>query len=110
KLNKGGVKMSRRMISGLLVLVMVLLVFSSQAFASSGLLKIGSRGNAVVELQNKLNALGYNAGKADGIFGSKTRSAVMAFQRANGLTVDGIVGPATWAKLNSSSTTEKSTG
>jgi len=102
--------MSRRMISGLLVLVMVLLVFSSQAFASSGLLKIGSRGNAVVELQNKLNALGYNAGKADGIFGSKTRSAVMAFQRANGLTVDGIVGPATWAKLNSSSTTEKSTG
>jgi len=100
--------MSRRMISGLLVLVMVLLMFSSQAFASSGLLRLGSRGSAVADLQKKLNSLGYNAGKADGIFGSQTRSAVMAFQKANGLAVDGIVGPATWAKLNGSSSAANS--
>ena len=62
-------------------------------------LRQGSRGSQVKILQERLNSLGYNAGKADGIFGSKTRSAVMAFQKANKLTVDGIVGPATIAKL-----------
>jgi len=35
----------------------------------------------------------------DGIFGSKTKTAVLAFQNANGLGTDGIVGPLTWAKL-----------
>ncbi|NLY60033.1 MAG: peptidoglycan-binding protein, partial [Clostridiales bacterium] len=99
--------MSRRITSGILVLVLVLLMFSSPAFASSGLLRVGSRGSAVVDLQKKLNALGYNVGKADGIFGSKTRSAVMAFQKANGLSADGIVGPATKAKLNGASTSSK---
>ena len=37
--------------------------------------------------------------KIDGIFGSGTRNAVKAFQKANGLTVDGICGPKTWVKL-----------
>ncbi|NLN42198.1 MAG: hypothetical protein GX160_09510, partial [Clostridiales bacterium] len=62
-------------------------------------LRQGSRGSQVKILQERLNSLGYNAGTADGIFGSKTKAAVMAFQRANGLVVDGIVGPATIAKL-----------
>ena len=62
-------------------------------------LKLGSRGDQVVTLQKRLNELGYNCGVADGIFGSRTRQAVMAFQRDNGLAVDGIVGPKTIAKL-----------
>ena len=59
----------------------------------------GCTGDAVKTLQDKLNALGYNSGSVDGIFGSKTKAAVLAFQKANGLGVDGIVGPLTWAKL-----------
>ena len=59
----------------------------------------GSRGDVVRKLQELLNALGYDCGSVDGIFGSKTKAAVLAFQKANGLGVDGIVGPLTWAKL-----------
>ena len=59
----------------------------------------GSRGDAVRKLQELLNALGYDCGSVDGIFGSKTKAAVLAFQKANGLGEDGIVGPLTWAKL-----------
>ena len=59
----------------------------------------GSRGDAVRKLQELLNALGYDCGSVDGIFGSKTKAAVLAFQKANGLAADGIVGPLTWAKL-----------
>ena len=63
------------------------------------MLRTGSRGDAVRKLQELLNAKGYTCGSVDGIFGSKTKAAVLAFQKANGLGVDGIVGPLTWAKL-----------
>ncbi|MCM1045655.1 MAG: peptidoglycan-binding protein [Candidatus Gastranaerophilales bacterium] len=59
----------------------------------------GSRGADVTYLQQRLVSLGYSLGAVDGIFGSKTRTAVMAFQRDHKLTVDGIVGPKTWAAL-----------
>ena len=59
----------------------------------------GSRGDAVRKLQELLNALGYDCGSVDGIFGSKTYAAVLAFQKANGLAADGIVGSLTWGKL-----------
>ncbi|MFO7294800.1 MAG: peptidoglycan-binding protein, partial [Clostridia bacterium] len=62
-------------------------------------LKLGSRGSQVVTLQKRLNELGYNCGTPDGIFGSKTQQAVIAFQKDNGLVADGIVGPKTIAKL-----------
>ncbi len=63
-------------------------------------LKTGSRGDAVVQLQNRLKALGYYTGAADGIYGAGTASAVKAFQRANGLTPDGEAGPLTLSKLS----------
>ena len=63
------------------------------------MLRTGSRGDAVRKLQELLNAKGYTCGSVDGIFGSKTKAAVLAFQKANGLGADGIVGPLTWAKL-----------
>lgn len=55
----------------------------------------GCTGDAVKTLQDKLNALGYNSGSVDGIFGAKTYAAVTAFQKANSLGVDGIVGKLT---------------
>lgn len=57
-------------------------------------LKLGSIGNEVKALQEKLNL------KADGIFGPITKEAVKDFQRSNGLEVDGIVGANTLSKLN----------
>lgn len=57
------------------------------------------RGECVKQLQARLNELGSNVGSADGIFGSNTLRGVKDFQAKNGLTVDGIVGPKTWAKL-----------
>lgn len=78
---------------------------SSSGYSDSTqpVLQKGSKGSAVVTLQQKLIAKGYSCGSAgaDGDFGSGTYNAVIAFQRANGLAVDGIVGPATWAALNS---------
>ncbi|WP_434384855.1 peptidoglycan-binding protein [Melittangium boletus] len=73
------------------------------AGASSGgsgpTLKKGATGEAVRALQNRLNQLGHNVGAADGSFGPKTEAAVKAFQKAHGLTADGVVGPKTWDKL-----------
>lgn len=57
------------------------------------LLKVGSKGNDVVKLQTKLGIVN------DGSFGLGTEKAVKAWQQANGLTADGIVGDSTWAKL-----------
>jgi len=61
-------------------------------------IRVGSDGAWVVKLQVVLIGLGATL-DADGKFGPKTRAAVMAFQRANGLSVDGVVGPQTWGAL-----------
>jgi peptidoglycan hydrolase-like protein with peptidoglycan-binding domain len=63
-------------------------------------LQQGSTGNDVRRLQRlfvMMKELDYTG--IDGVFGAKTDAAVRAFQQGNGLVVDGIVGPATWAKL-----------
>jgi N-acetylmuramoyl-L-alanine amidase len=52
------------------------------------------RGEDVIDLQRRLGALGFDAGRPDGIFGSRTAAALLDFQRNTGLTVDGICGPA----------------
>lgn len=59
----------------------------------------GSSGTSVKELQQRLSALGYKVGTIDGIYGSNTESAVKAFQRDVGLSVDGLVGENTWKAL-----------
>lgn len=58
------------------------------------------RGDDVATLQRRLGALGFDAGRADGVYGADTETAVRDFQRNAGLTVDGICGPATVAALN----------
>lgn len=61
----------------------------------------GARGNITRLLQRRLIAFGFACGRsgADGDFGPGTRNAVIAFQRAKGLSADGIVGKNTWRKL-----------
>lgn len=62
------------------------------------MLKFGSKGEDVVVLQGRLNALGF-ALAVDGHFGTKTKAAVVQLQRQSGLDVDGVVGEKTRAKL-----------
>jgi cell wall-associated NlpC family hydrolase len=69
------------------------------ASAAPAMVREGSRGASVSQLQNLLKNKGFNPGPTDGIFGPKTKAAVLAFQRAQGIEVDGIVGPQTWGKL-----------
>lgn len=86
--------------------------------SSSTYIKLGSSGSTVSNLQTKLKALGYYTGDVTGNVGTKTESAIKAFQRANGLTADGIAGPQTLAKVdaaysakgNSSSSSSSSAG
>lgn len=65
----------------------------------SGWVKYGDTGGQVLQLQTRLNALGYAAGAVDGEFGYVTYLAVRAYQRDAKLKVDGIVGPSTWEAL-----------
>ena len=62
-------------------------------------IKSGSKGEVVELVQRMLNEKGYACGSADGIFGTKTKNAVEKYQKAKGLSVDGIVGDNTYAKL-----------
>ena len=69
-------------------------------FTTGSYLQKGASGEAVLEVQQALNAQGANPKVAeDGVFGSSTTRAVTAYQQQNGLDVDGIVGPDTFAKL-----------
>lgn len=66
-------------------------------------LRSGAQGEAVWQLQERLQALGYLTGSVDGQFGPATKEAVQLFQRQHGLTADGIVGEDTRELLYSDS-------
>lgn len=59
-------------------------------------LREGSHGQAVKDLQIKLQRLGYNVGTIDGVYGRQTTEAVRSFQKAHGLTADGLAGKSTY--------------
>src|SRR5437016_7526594 len=63
------------------------------------ILKQGSSGPHVKDLQQKLKGLGFDPNGVDGNFGPGTKAAVIAFQQSKGLQADGIAGPATLAAL-----------
>ncbi len=65
----------------------------------AAVLRQGSRGGEVKEVQRRLKQWGYYTGAVDGIFGAGTKKAVIAFQKKNGLTADGVVGKATYQAL-----------
>jgi peptidoglycan hydrolase-like protein with peptidoglycan-binding domain len=69
-------------------------------------LQKGSTETAVRDLQEALEALGYNPGPLDGVFGATTESAVKAFQQARGITADGIVGKITWLNIDEADQSE----
>ncbi|KAM3106637.1 peptidoglycan-binding domain-containing protein [Phormidesmis sp. 146-33] len=75
----------------------------------SGILRLGSRGSAVSDLQNRLSAAGYYTGTIDGVFGPQTESAVIRLQRDWGLTADGVVGSQVYQALNNSAPIEPTT-
>lgn len=70
----------------------------SAVSAARGMLRMGSEGKRVRELQALLARAGY-AVKVDGDYGTATRDAVRAFQKARRITVDGVVGPETFRQL-----------
>lgn len=65
------------------------------------MVKSGSRGDAAKILQGALIAQGYPCGSSgiDGVFGAASLAALKSYQKAKGLTADGIAGPATWGKI-----------
>jgi peptidoglycan hydrolase-like protein with peptidoglycan-binding domain len=63
------------------------------------LLRSGVSGPDVQQLQRYLRLIGYDAGPADGVFGTQTDRALKAFQAGSQLMIDGIVGPATRRSL-----------
>ncbi|ABB16067.1 spore cortex-lytic enzyme [Carboxydothermus hydrogenoformans] len=72
----------------------------SEALASQVVYyKVGSYGSKVLEIERKLVSLGYKVYKVDKYFDVSTKKAVMAFQKKEGLKVDGIVGPVTMKRL-----------
>lgn len=69
----------------------------------AAVLRQGSKGSEVKEVQRRLKLWGYYKGSVDGVFGAGTRSAVIFFQKKNGLKADGVVGKSTYKALGMNS-------
>ena len=97
-----------------LVLILIGICTSFYIFRNNeveALSKYGSRGSEVTQIQTKLKRWGYYSGSVDGIYGSRTVTAVKKFQKKNGLTVDGLAGKNTLAAMgiyNSSNSSSSS--
>ena len=61
--------------------------------------QLGSRGQEVRSVQQKLRSLGFYSGAVDGIFGPRTKEAVLAFQRYLDIEETGAIGPVEWAEI-----------
>ncbi len=92
------------------VFTLNILVISLAQSASAASYKRGSSGQVVRQIQTKLKNWGYYSDDVDGIFGSRTETAVKKFQKKNGLTVDGKVGNATLKALGLSTSSSSSGG
>ena len=108
-------KNKKRVIVGI-VLILILFIAGLSAIvykyeknkAVETLSKYGSRGSEVTQIQTKLKRWGYYSGSIDGIYGTQTVNAVKYFQRKNGLTADGIAGPATLKAMGITSSSNSS--
>ncbi len=86
---------NKKNIKVIIIIFSIIILSMVSIYSVQALSKYGSRGNEVTQIQSKLKRWGYYNGSVDGIYGSQTQAAVKYFQRKNGLTVDGIAGPAT---------------
>lgn len=77
----------------------IAIIIGAQLFAGAASYKLGSSGDTVKKIQQRLANWGYYSGSIDGVYGSKTEAAVRKFQKANGLTADGVAGPVTLAAI-----------
>ena len=99
----------RRLTAALAVLFITnILVITFVQTAQAATYRQGSSGEGVKTIQTKLKNWGYYTGSVDGVYGGGTAEAVKNFQKSNGLTADGVAGPATLSKLGISSGSEKS--
>ena len=97
-------KRLRPLVFSLLCIFSVTLILSGEARAAEddytpAMSKYGSQGQEVTAIQQSLKSHGYFNDRIDGIYGKKTRDAVVWFQREQGLNDDGVVGPLTLAAL-----------
>ena len=74
---------------------------TSSLFGTYAVISYGSKGDRVKSLQQALITLGFLKGTPDGVFGSKTKKAVKAFQKSKKLTADGVAGKKTLAAIQS---------
>ena len=80
-----------------LMVVVFLLSISATSYAA-GQFRVGDQGEEIAEIQGQLVLLGYDV-MADGTFGVATVEAIKDFQKAQGIKVDGLIGPATYSAL-----------
>lgn len=83
----------------ILTVVLSIILILCCTVSVQSLSKIGSRGDEVRQIQTVLKNQGYYTGNVDGIYGTITKNAVIAFQKNNGLTADGIAGTKTLKAL-----------
>lgn len=95
------VRIKKRSLNNVFIITLsVLIVFISLTSSTAqAISKYGSAGDEVVKIQQRLSELGYYNGAVDGKFGTNTKKAVIAFQKDNNLSADGIVGDKTLIAL-----------
>lgn len=82
-----------------LVNILLIAVVTHLSGSIQTLSKVGSTGTEVKQIQTRLKNWGYYSGAVDGVYGTQTKNAVLYFQRKNGLTADGVAGPATLSAI-----------
>lgn len=100
---KNSLKYLWRILVILLVNVLIIALVGNYGGSVQTLSKVGSTGEEVRHIQTKLKEYGVYSGEVDGIYGSQTKKAVIAFQKYNGLAADGIAGEQTLRKMGISS-------
>lgn len=96
-----------------LIIILLSLIFINTVVSHNSVVqalsKYGSRGEEVKQIQTKLKNWGYYSGSVDGVYGSKTMTAVKKFQSKNGLTADGIAGKKTLEAMGIFTSSKSST-
>ena len=91
-----------------IIFINILIIGIVMSTSANALSKVGSTGAEVREIQTRLKKWGYFNSTVDGFYGTKTKNAVIYFQKKNGLTADGVCGKKTLAAMGISSSSSSS--